>query len=85
MSKQQEASRAAIHHQRQMKVGDMVERTYGDSWSNYGEGQRPRGLIIADNGNVYTIQVMWLNGFVENFLRKYLKVISESKNLLTFS
>ena len=65
---------------KQMKVGDMVERTYGDSWSNYGEGQRPRGLIIADNGNVYTIQVMWLNGFVENFLRKYLKVISESEN-----
>ena len=63
---------------KQMKVGDMVERTYG-------EGQRPRGLIIADNGNVYTIQVMWLDGFVENFLKKYLKVISESKNLLTFS
>jgi hypothetical protein len=57
-----------------MKVGDLVVRTYG-------EGQRPRALVVGWYSPCHTMaEVMWQGADkVEPFAVKHLEVINASR------
>jgi len=59
-----------------VKVGDLVELRYG----YIAPGQRRRALVVKDTGEVYTIQIKWLdNGSCGRVNKDTLRVISESR------